>query len=102
MIPVSKVAQSKRYLNKLLILIVEPEVEIYVNLRQWGHNWFEELNLPDWEHKQYVTPLRYIKWTHKETHALHQKRIDALSAIGRILDSTGSCMGQHLGFQQKV
>ena len=70
-------AQSKRDLNKLLILIVDPEVEVYVNLRQWGHNWFEELNLPDWEHKQYVIPFRYTKWTHKGSHTLHRKRIDA-------------------------
>jgi exodeoxyribonuclease III len=77
LIPVSKVAQSKRELNKLLILIVEPEVEVYVNLRQWGHSWFESLALPDWEHKQYVIPFRYTRWTHKESHALHRKRIDA-------------------------
>jgi hypothetical protein len=76
-IPANKVAQSKRDLNKLLILIVEPEVEVYVNLRQWGHGWFEGLNLPDWEYKQYVIPFRYTKWTHNESHALHRKRIDA-------------------------
>ena len=49
LVPLKAIPTSKRQLNALDIIIVKPKDTVYVNLRFYGHQWFELLALPDWE-----------------------------------------------------
>ena len=48
------ITRLKLSLNNIPIQHVFPKDIVYVNIRLYGHDWYEQLNLPDWEMKRYV------------------------------------------------
>ena len=98
LVPVETIASSKKQLNNLHIQLVQPGDTVYVNLRLYGHQWYESLQLPDWEYKQYMLPFRYTKWTHAIGHRMHKKRIDVTCTVlmmyGPIVITRGLVCGE--------
>ena len=81
LVPIDVIAPSRKQINNLHIQIIQPGDTIYVNLRLYGHQWYETLKLPDWEYKQYMLPFRYTKWTHPVGHRMYKKRIDVTCTL---------------------
>jgi hypothetical protein len=41
------------------ITMIQPGEEVYTSLQFFGDQWFQELDLPDWDFKDYVVRMRY-------------------------------------------
>ena len=55
-------------LNRESISAVKPGDLAYVDLRFFGDDWYENLNLPDWATTSYVLEFEYTHWYHKSSH----------------------------------
>jgi hypothetical protein len=53
-------------LNRKRITLVEPGDLVYVDIRYFGAQWYQELGLPDLEHSTYVVPFKYTQWCGKQ------------------------------------
>jgi hypothetical protein len=81
------ITRTKWELNNIAITQVKPGDEVFVNIRRYGHEWYEQLNLPDWEFKRYVVAFQYIDYPIRN--ATNHKRINTECKIFRdICNST--------------
>jgi hypothetical protein len=39
---------------------------VYVDLRYFGTSWYDQLGLPDADHRTYVFPFKYVRWSNKQ------------------------------------
>jgi hypothetical protein len=82
LIPASTVSRSIRQKNKLEIMLVEPGDEVYVNIRFYGHQWYELLNLPRWEFVRYVVKFKYGDWCNGSLgNPLYHRHINSSCAV---------------------
>ena len=51
-----------REINKLPISEIKPGDEVLVDLRCYGHGWYQTLQLEDKDHLTYLVEYRYIRW----------------------------------------
>jgi len=73
------ITRLKLALNNIPIQHVFPNDTVYVNIRLYGHDWYEQLNLPDWEMKRYVIEFQYTGYPAK--HMTDHKQINAVCKI---------------------
>ena len=59
-------------------MLIEPGDKVYVNIRFYGHQWYELLNLPKWEFTRYVVQFEYGDWCNDTLgNPLYHRHIDA-------------------------
>jgi hypothetical protein len=62
-----KTAQQRiRDMNKSAITLVSPGDVVYVDLRCYGHAWYQTLPLEDKDHVNYLLEYRYVKWKSRQ------------------------------------
>jgi hypothetical protein len=63
---------SKRY-NEIGIITVEPGEKVYVNLRAWGAEYYEKLNLENKYTIKYVVEGEYTQWSYRNHRKIDMK-----------------------------
>jgi hypothetical protein len=64
LIPTARVGVENALINRTPITEVQVGDTVYVDLRSYGHIWFDALELPDSHSKSYVLQYEYIKINH--------------------------------------
>ena len=54
-------------LNRTSITEVQPGVDVFVNLRFFGSDWYQSLGLPNSDEVNYLVLFHYHRWYHKTT-----------------------------------
>jgi hypothetical protein len=58
-------SKRRSELNRRPITVVEPGDTVYVDLRYFGTSWYDQLGLPDADHRAYIVPFKYVKYANK-------------------------------------